>query len=53
MYWMKHLNSSLQEFKLEVLQFGPYRDRVQQRLEWLKKWEKDARREGLYTLKHQ
>ena len=52
-YWMKHLNSSLQEFKLEVLQFGPYRDRVQQRLEWLKKWEKDARREGLYTLKHQ
>ena len=51
MYWMKHLNSSLQEFKLEVLQFGPYQDRVQQRLEWLKKWEKDARGEGLYTLK--
>ena len=51
LYWMKHLNSSLQEFKVEVLQLGAFRDGVQQRLEWLKKWEKDARREGLYTLK--
>lgn len=49
--WMRHLNSPLEDFRLEVLQFAPYRARRQQRLEWLKKWEKDARREGLYAIK--
>ena len=49
LYWLDQLNLPLEEFKEEFILFAKYANE-KEKLEWLKEWEEDARREGLYTI---
>ena len=51
LYWMEQLHLPLEQFKQEFTMFARYgRGNQKEKLEWLKEWEEDARREGLYTI---
>ena len=51
LYWIQYLNLPLDLFKQEFTMFATFgRGNLQEKLEWLKEWEEDARREGLYTI---
>jgi len=48
---MQNLNLPLEQFKQKFTRFARYgRGNLQEKLEWLKEWEEDARREGIYTI---
>ena len=54
LYWINQLNLPLEQFKKQFTVFTEYghgnAEERREKLEWLKEWEEDARREGLYTI---
>ena len=51
LFWMEQLDLPLEQFKKQFTMFAKYgRGNLQEKLEWLKEWEEDARTEGLYTI---